>query len=407
MRIEILAIGTELLTTRHQDTNSTWISERLAARGLRLARKTCLGDDPEDLRAAFREALGRSELVICTGGLGPTFDDQTKEVWAEVLGEPLREDPDVWRDIQAFHAERQRTVPASNRKQALVPCGATVLSNPVGTAPGLLWETSGDPRRPRVVLLPGVPAEMMRMFQDQVEPRLGAGEPLYTLRVVVAGVPESRLEERLRPVRERHAHLDWTILASPLQAELLARSTDPSALEPAYCDLAEMLGADLVLRGAGNLEDALLGHLVRRGETLALAESMTGGLLGARLTAIPGASGALLGGATVYSAVAKVVLAGLDPADLARWGSVSEATTLALAQAIRARLGATWGLAVTGNAGPARDALAPEVPEGAGFLAWAGPSGQGAQAFHWPGERAGVQLRAAARAMDLLRRQLA
>ena len=297
MRIECIAIGTELLTTRRLDTNSVWLGERLAALGLAFHRKTAVGDSREDLAALFREALIRSDLILTTGGLGPTFDDFTKECFAEVLGAALREDAQSREDMLAFYAARKRVPPESNFKQALLPEGAEALRNPVGTAPGVWWQDPPAHPGVRIVMLPGVPREMKRMWEGQVEPRLRtlAGESVRTLRMVVAGVPESALDERIRDVRERHGQLDWTILASLTQVELLARGADPAALEAAQADFLPVLGEDLVGVGEGNLEDAVLGNLKARGETLAVAESMTGGLLAARLTAIPGASEVFLG----------------------------------------------------------------------------------------------------------------
>lgn len=241
------------------------------------------------------------------------------------------------------------------------------------------------------------------MWEEQVEPRLRAlsGDPVHTLRMVVAGVPESALDERIREVRQRHGHLDWTILASLTQVELLARGSDPAALVAARADFLPVLGEDLVGVGEGNLEDAVLAGLKARGETLAVAESVTGGLLASRLTAIPGASDVFLGGATVYSAKAKVALLGLDAAQLARDGTVSEATSRELAEKVRARLGATWGLGITGNAGPSAEGGA---PVGALFIALAGPEGTVAKALTIPGDRVDVQLRGMAGALDLLRR---
>ncbi|WP_257303825.1 CinA family nicotinamide mononucleotide deamidase-related protein [Geothrix campi] len=405
MRIECIAIGTELLTTRRLDTNSVWLGERLAELGLAFHRKTAVGDSREDLAGLFREAMTRSDLIITTGGLGPTFDDFTKECFAEVLGAELLEDAQSREDILAFYTARKRVPPASNFKQALLPEGAEALRNPVGTAPGVWWQD--PPAHPglRIVMLPGVPREMKRMWEEQVAPRLRtlAGEAVRTLRMVVAGVPESALDERIRAVRERHGQLDWTILASLTQVELLARGPDPAALEAARVDFLPVLGEDLVGVGAGNLEDAVLADLKACGETLAVAESMTGGLLAARLTAIPGASEAFLGGATVYSAKAKTALLGLGAGRLAQEGTVSESTSRALAEAVRTKLGATWGLGLTGNAGPGAEG---EAPLGTVFIALAGPDGTDCRVYTLPGDRVDVQLRATAWALDLLRRTI-
>ncbi|GLH72125.1 CinA-like protein [Geothrix limicola] len=407
MRIECIAIGTELLTTRRLDTNSVWLGERLADLGLAFHRKTAVGDSREDLAELFREALTRSDLILTTGGLGPTFDDFTKELFAELLGAELVEDAGCRADMEAFYAARNRVPPAANFKQALIPQGAEPLKNTVGTAPGVWWQNPAGHPGVRIVMMPGVPREMKRMWEDQVQPRLRplAAQTVHTLRMVVAGVPESNLDERTRSLREQHGHLDWTILANLSQVELLARGTDPAALEAARGDFAPLLGADLACVGAGNLEDAVLDRLKSRGETLAVAESMSGGLLASRLTAIPGASAAFLGGATVYTAQAKRILLGLDPVQLKAHGTVSEATTQALAEAARTRLGATWALAITGHAGPTTDG------DGAGsvgtvFISLAGPGTTLTKTHALVGDRVEIQVRSTALALDLLRRAL-
>ncbi len=411
MRIECIAIGTELLTTRRMDTNSVWIAERLAELGLAFHRKTAVGDDRSDLRALAEEALPRSDVILCTGGLGPTFDDFTKEVFAEALGVELREDARCRAELEAWYAARNRVPSANNYKQVLIPEGAEPLRNPLGSAPGVWWQDPPGHPGKRIVLMPGVPREMKRMWTDHVHGRLKdlAGAPVHTLRVVVGGVPESTLDERTAPVRARHAQLDWTILASLTHVEFVVRSADAAALEAARRDLAEALGPDRVCEGDGDLESTVLELLKAQGETLAVAESMSGGLLAARLTAIPGASEAFAGGAVVYTPEAKRVLAGVEASVLEAHGTISETTTEALAEGIRAKLGATWALAITGNAGPSVDPHG-EVeranPVGTCLIALAGPDGVHSKRFVVPGERADVQLRAAGWSLDWLRRRL-
>ncbi|MBI3130440.1 MAG: CinA family nicotinamide mononucleotide deamidase-related protein [Acidobacteria bacterium] len=407
MRIECIAVGTELLATERVDTNSVWLAQRLARLGLAFHRKTCVGDDRQDLADLFREALDRSDLVLTTGGLGPTFDDFTKEVLAEIASAPLHEDAACKADLMAFYASRNRVPSANNLKQILIPEGAEAVRNPLGTAPGIWWEAPAGKGRCTVVMMPGVPREMKRMWLDQVEPRLAAraGATLHTLRVVVGGVPESTLDERTRDLRERHAHLDWTILAGIVQVELQARHPDPAALASAEAELRDLLGPDLVCVGDSNLEDEVLRLLQARDETLALAESMPGGLLSAKLTSVPGASRVFRGGAVAYTAAAKEALAGVDAGLIAAHGTVSEPVTEAMAEGIRQKLATTWGLAVTGNAGPDLD------PQGATsvgdcIIALSGPDTTELRRFSIPGERADIQLRGAAWALDLLRRSL-
>ncbi len=405
MRIEAIAIGTELLTTSRVDTNSVWIAQRLAELGLAFHRKSAVGDDREELRGLFREALDRSDLIICTGGLGPTFDDFTKELWAEVLGAPLVEGPGLREVIEGFFRALNRPCPPSNFKQALLPLGAEALPNPVGTAPGVFWEDPSGFPGTRILLLPGPPREMQRMWEDQIAPRLRplAGRPIHTLRMLVGSVGESALEARTTLLREKHGALDWTILAGLGQVELVARSADPMALEAARRDFEAELGPDRICTGPGSLEATVLEILKGRGETLALAESLTGGRVASLLTGVPGASEAFLGGAVVYSARAKTELVGLEPAVIATHGTVTEPTTRALAQGIRARLGATWTLAITGNAGPTEDREGP-APVGTFFVAVAGPGGTESLAQYFPGGRADIQARATTYALDFLRR---
>ena len=407
MRIEAIAIGTELLTTSRVDTNSVWIAQKRADLGLGFHRKSAVGDDREDLRGLFCEALNRSDLIICTGGLGPTFDDFTKELWAEVLDAPLVEDAGIHKTIADFFESRNRPCPPSNFKQAMVPMGAEALSNPVGTAPGIYWESpQGFPGK-RIVLLPGVPREMKRMWEDHIEPRLRplAGSPTHTLRMLMASVGESALEQRTANLRTKHGLLDWTILAGLGHVELVARSAKPEALESARVDFEAELGLDRVCTGTGSLEQTVLELLRARGETLALAESMSGGRISALLTGVPGASEAFLGGAVVYSARAKTELTGLSEAFIQAHGTVSEPTTKALAEGIRTRLGADWGLAITGNAGPTEDKEGP-APAGTFFMAVAGPKGTQCQTQYFPGDRADVLARAAMLTLDFLRRQM-
>ena len=407
MRVEAIAIGTELLTTTRVDTNSVWLGQELAALGLAFHRKTAVGDDRAAMKALFYEALDRSDLILCTGGLGPTFDDVTKELWAEVLGEELEEDAAARAAMVAFFESRGRTPSPSNFKQVLIPVGAEALPNPIGTAPGVWWkDPAGFPGR-RIALMPGVPSEMKRMWTEQVAPRLAphAARPVKTLRLLVLGLPESVADERTKAIRERHAGLEWTILASLMQLDLIARGADAAELEAAQRELEAELGPDLARVGSGSPESVVLDLLTARNESLALAESMTGGLLAARLTAVPGASRALKGGGVVYSAEAKTALAGLDPAFIREHGTVSEAVTRSLAEGMRAKLGATWALAVTGNAGPGEDPEGP-APVGTTFIALAGPRGTDCQRLVQAGERADMQQRAVIYALDQLRRAL-
>jgi nicotinamide-nucleotide amidase len=405
MRFECIAIGTELLNTQRVDTNSVWLAERLAVMGLAFHRKSVVGDNLDDLKTLFRESLDRSNWIICTGGLGPTFDDVTKEVWADLLGIPLVEDSAARKELEAFYAARNRVMTPNNLKQVMIPEGATKLDNPFGTAPGVLWnQPPGFPGR-HIVLMPGVPREMKAMWESHIEPLLQAlaGAPVMTLRAVVGSVAESALDLRIQGLLKRHGHLEWTILSSTTHVELLARGQDAASLDAAKRDLETELGLDLVCFGNGSIESTLLAMLQERQETLAVAESMTGGLIASRLTAIPGASRAFLGGVTAYSPKAKTLLADVDPAIISKDGTVSEATSIALAEGVRRRLGATWGLGITGNAGPDEDPNGP-APVGTVYVAVAGAQGSVATRLNLPGSRPDLQTRAASWAMDFQRR---
>ena len=407
-RIECIAVGTELLTTRRLDTNSVWLAERLAELGLQMRCKTAVGDDREAMARLFRTALDRSEVILCTGGLGPTFDDFTKDVWAEVAGVPLREDPRARAEMLAYYTSRGRVPSPSNFQQVLLPEGSERLVNPIGTAPGVYWEDpKGFPGR-RIVLFPGVPREMKLMWEQQVAPRLQAfaQPPVHTLRLVFGSVGESILGERTQPLREQYRDFEWVILALVPHVELVGRTRDPARLAAAQADFERELGPDLAFVGLdGGIEDAVVARLAARNETLAVAESMPGGNLAARITAVPGASDVFPGGLTVYSARAKAVLAGLDPAFIAAHGTVSEPVTAALAEAARTRLGTTWGLAVTSNACPTEDKEGP-ARVGTTVLAVAGPQGTECKTLLLYGGRPELQARGASWALDMLRRRL-
>ena len=410
MHIETIAVGSELLNAGRIDTNSVWIAGRLSDLGLELNLKTCVGDDASGLKACIVSALKRSELIIATGGLGPTFDDQTKEVFSEVIGAPMLENSQARLDIDSFFQARGRKATENNYKQALIPQGALAIRNPLGTAPGVYWE--GPPNYPSstIVMLPGVPKEMMGMWENDVHPRLSklSKSSIKTVRLVVCGVGESVLDERVGPIRQCHQSLGWTILAPRSHVEFLVRGEDTQELDAAIGDMKAELGDDLAFIGDGTPESALLGLLVARGYTLALAESATGGVLSSRLAAVPGASRAYVGGAIAYTPKAKIALAGLDKEFIELHGTVSEATTIEMAVRIRERLGATWGVAITGNAGPTVDknALDNDGSNQVGrcFIAVAGPDGSKCQTFNIHGDRGDVQFRAANWAIDMLRR---
>jgi nicotinamide-nucleotide amidase len=356
--------------------------------------------------------LTNSDLIITTGGLGPTFDDRTKELFAEVIGVPLAEDPQSRLHVDSFFKARGRVAPECNYKQALMPIGAVALANALGTAPGVYWECPPPYAHCRVAMLPGVPREMMALWENEIHPRLlpFSKRGYKTLRFVVSGVGDSALDERTKRIRDKHRSLDWTILAPRTHVELLLRSDDGAALDAAHRDLVTELGDDLVCMGQGSPESIVLGLLTARIETLAVAESVSGGILASRLAGVPGASKAFLGGAVAYSAKAKAEILGIPADFLLEHGTVCEATTLEMAMRIKGLLGTSWGLATTGNAGPTADENAKSHNGndqiGKCYIALAGPAGAECQAHSIHGDRQDIQFRAANWALDMLRRAI-
>jgi nicotinamide-nucleotide amidase len=407
---EIIAVGSELLGATRIDTNSLYLAERLASLGITLRQKHVVGDDRAELSACLAGALARADLVVLTGGLGPTDDDVTRDAVAGVLGLDLVEDPAIVNQIARRFEKRGLLMPDLNRRQALVPPGATVLPNPNGTAPGLLIDAG--PRT--IVLLPGPPRELRPMFErvagDVLSARAGR-ERFHRAVLFVAGRSESHVEEAAQPVYTRWTHDDppivTTILASPgtIELHLTLRSADAAAAAARLADardaLVSVLG-DAVFSTDGRTLEAVVGDLLRaRGLTIAAAESCTGGLLLSRLTDVPGSSTYVVCGVTAYSNEAKTALAGVAPELIATHGAVSEPVAMALADGIRQRAGAAVGIGITGIAGPGGGT--PEKPVGTVAIALSGV-GPGRVRTHWfPGGRTHVKFAATQAALDMLR----
>ena len=367
----ILAVGSELLGTTRLDTNSLFLTGELETMGVRVVRKTCVGDEGEDLAAEMRLALDRAPLLVVSGGLGPTADDRTKEVLAAILGRRLVRDEEILSRLRERFRRRGFEMPKVNEKQADVIEGAVVLPNRRGSAPGFLVETGGR----TVVLLPGVPAEMKAMWSAEAAPLLAHvyGSTGVHRRVLkVGGLPESVVEERIRSVYAAHPDVPVTILASAgeVQLHFAARGAPEEAaraLDRLETDFRKALGGDLFGRDEETLE-GVVGELLRaHGQTLGLSESCTGGLLAGRLTDVPGSSDYFLGSAVTYANAAKIGLAGVRGETLERFGAVSEETARELAAGARHRFGATIGVAVTGIAGPGGGT--PEKPVGTVHMA--------------------------------------
>ncbi len=410
-RAEIIAVGSEMLGPDKIDTNSLFITERLNGAGVDVVAKGVVGDDRALLADAMRAALSRADLVVVTGGLGPTADDVTREAVADVLGVPLDEDRGTLDRLEKRFASRGMRMPATNRKQAQVPRGATLVDNPNGTAPGLLAERAG----PTMLVLPGPPREMKPMLEAFVRERLGrTGRGVYRRVLKTTGRPESRIDEIAHPVYEPWAGLDppirTTVLAVPGQIELhlTLQADDPevarAALDEATAELAAVLGPALFSTDGRRLEEVVGGVLRERRLTIATAESCTGGLLCSRLTDVPGSSDYVERGVVCYSNRAKVEMLGVREELIRDHGAVSEPVGLAMALGIRDRAGVSIGVGITGIAGPGGGTPAKRVGTVVVAIAWDG--GERVITSWFPGDRDQVKFHASQAALDMVRRYL-
>jgi nicotinamide-nucleotide amidase len=411
---EVIAVGSELLGWTRLDTNSLFISERLSAIGIELRSKAVAGDNRDLIGELCSQALARVDLVVVTGGLGPTDDDLTRDAIAAVVGRPLREHADLVDHIAARFARRGLRMPDINRRQGQVIEGATVLANPNGTAPGQYLEHEGRV----IVLLPGPPRELQPMLSALCDGALAARaapERILRTSVFVTGRSESHVEEAAQPVyakwRDEGVPIETTILATPGQIELhlSLRSADPEAdgarLQQASRALVQALGADVFSTDGRSMEELVGSMLRERGMTIAAAESCTGGLLMSRLTDIAGSSDYVVGGSVLYSNDLKVGL-GLVPEELIRaHGAVSEPVAVAMAEGVRERTGADVCVGITGIAGPGGGT--PQKPVGTvavAVLVKAGPAR--VRMFSWPGGRTQIKFNATQGALDMVRRAL-
>jgi nicotinamide-nucleotide amidase len=366
LRGEVLACGDELLHGGLLDTNSKYIAAELEAAGLPVHRFTVLGDEPEGLRQGIAEACARSEVVVLTGGLGPTLDDRTRDVAAELCG-GLQFHDDSWQQIQAFMRARGRPVPDSNRRQAMFPKGASPLANPVGTAPGFRVAIG----RANLFALPGVPREMHRMLADHVLPfvrALPAARPTAAHFLRIVGPSEALLGERLEPwmAPGRDPAVGITASYGMLTVRVVGTGTDAEQAKTAClqvaAELRPLLGTWIIAEGNDDLAMQAGRRLIERGITFGLAESCTGGLVAGRLTEVPGISAVFRGGFVTYADEAKVRHLGVDASLLAQHGAVSEPVAMAMAEGACRALSAELGLAITGIAGPGGGT--PEKPVG-------------------------------------------
>jgi len=407
MDLELVTIGTELLLGFTVDTNSAFLGQALAAAGARITRRTSVPDDAEAVGTALREALARSRFVITTGGLGPTRDDLTKHAVAGLFGLPLDFHQDIWDDLAARWSRMGRKIGERNRGQAEVPRGALVLSNRWGTAPGL-W-ISGEPGE--VILLPGVPTEMRGLVTHEVVPRLaarGGTRVIRSLTVRTTGIPESTLADRVSDIEEALAPLTLAYLPGleGVDLRLTAWDSDPRAadvaLQAAADRLAKRLGDHAYGGEDADLAAVLLDVCKARELTISVAESCTGGLVGARITAVPGSSAVFAGGMICYDDALKREL-GVPGRILEEQGAVSEGTVRAMALAARARYGTSLAAAVSGIAGP--DGGSEAKPVGMVWFAFADRQGVDSERYIFPGSRGDIRARAAQHVLlGLLRR---
>jgi nicotinamide-nucleotide amidase len=418
---EILCVGTELLLGNITNGNARWLAEQLAALGIPHHRQQVVGDNRERLMAAVREAAGRCRLLITTGGLGPTPDDLTTEAIAAAFATPLAERPQVWADIQAKLAARGRPVTPSLRRQALLPVGAELLPNATGSAPGMIW--SPDPARLpfpvqagfTVITFPGVPSEMQAMWTATAAPWLqasGLAEGVFASRMLrFWGVAESTLAEQVADLLESpNPTVAPYAGAGEVKLRLTARGSSQSDAEallvPLEAEIRARAGQACFGADDDSLASVVLGLLRQRGQTLAVAESCTGGGLGAALAAVPGASEVFLGGVIAYANSVKEGLLKVPADVLAAQGAVSDPVAQAMAEGARRATGADWALAVTGVAGPGGGSA--EKPVGLVHLAVAGPDGCSSEAVRFGASRGRgwIQLLSAGEALDRLRRRL-
>lgn len=413
MIAETIAVGSELLTPVRQDTNSLYLTRRLNEIGVEVAFKTIVGDNSEHLVMAARTALSRADILIFTGGLGPTEDDLTRECVAEALGIELKRDPDIIADLYARFASRRAKMPENNSKQADVLAGAQVLKNPNGTAPGQWLEGMHLGQKRAIMLLPGPPWEMEPLFENECLPRLRAIVPethIATVQLKVAVLGESSVDQRCAPIYKKHTDVQTTILAGAGEVQLHLKAAAPTWEEAqqrvnTLADELEDELQDAVFSTGGESLEQIVGlYLQMRNKTIAVAESCTGGLLSQRLTSVSGSSRYMLGGAIVYSNDLKTRLCDVPPLMIAEHGAVSKPVAIALAEGIRKRCRADIGVGITGVAGPTGGSV--DKPVGLVFMAVTDGTHTDVIEKKFPGDRDRIRFWASQQALDMIRRKL-
>ncbi len=414
MNVEIVTIGDELLLGQTIDINAVWLARELGAIGVSVVHRSTVGDGAAAIADAVRESLDRTGAVITTGGLGPTSDDRTKPAIAALFGRSLQFDAELWEGLRRLWRDRGRPgdPPESNRQQVMIPEGARVLTNNHGTAPGIFLE---DERGRWVAMLPGVPREMRGLLADELVPLLrtrhrGEGRVVRSLTLRTTGIAESQLPDLLKEHAEGFGAVSLAYLPGQegVDLRLTVHDAGPAdadrLLEEAAARLRERLGRYRYAEGPTDLAAVVLDVCRERGLTVAVAESCTGGLLGARLTSVSGASDVVLGGIIAYANAVKVAELGVSEALLESAGAVSEEVARAMASGARARLGAAVGVGITGVAGPTGGTE--DKPVGLVWIAVDFGSGSRVYGGRFIGDRAEIRFRATQAALDMIRRGL-
>jgi len=412
VKAEIIAVGSELLTPFRQDTNSLFLTERLNELGVEVHFKTVVGDSRADLVAVARIAMTRADIVILMGGLGPTEDDLTRECVAEALGIELHRDPEIITELYKRFAERRMKMPENNTRQADVLDGAVLLRNPNGTAPAQWLQTNWEGDRRYLMLLPGPPQELKPLFDSQCFPRLKEVLPpqFISKRVLKVAMGESACDARIAPLYTKVPNVQTTILAhgGEVEIHLQSRADRQEEAERRVEELAGELEEELddcvISSGGESLEQIVGYYLQMRGATLAVAESCSGGMMAERITSVPGSSRYFLGGAVVYSNELKTKLAGVPAKLIAEHGAVSREVAVALAEGIRERTKATFGVGITGIAGPTGGT--PEKPVGLVYIALSDGKDNEVVERRLHGDRERIRLWASFTGLDLIRRKL-
>lgn len=402
---EIIAVGSELLTPSKVDTNSLFLTGELNTLGVEVVKKSIVGDDRALLTRAISDALRESEIIVLTGGLGPTEDDVTRDAVAAATGRALVFHEGVCEGIAERFRRFNRAMAEINKRQAYILDGADIIENPRGTAPGQ-WLEHGNSV---IILMPGPPKELKPLFTSEIAPRLQRRLPAMSIRtrfLRVAGMGESDLDAMIAPVYTRYQNPVTTILAAAgeIHIHLRARCQEAdeaeSLVEELEAQIVGVLGERIYSRKGESLEEVVGGLLREKKATLAVAESCTGGIVGERITEVPGSSDYFQGGFVVYTDAMKTSLLGVPEALIAEHSAVSDPVARAMAEQARERTGSSYALAVTGYAGPEGN------PAGLVFIGIATPQGTDARRFQFPGDRSRVRAFAAQTALDLLRKEL-